>query len=241
MARTGGSQPAVDYSAVPPDQLFAACAHQGDAAAWGEFLRRFQPVIARSVIRVVNRYTAPSTSLVDDLVQETYLKICANDCRLLKTFTPQQPESTFAYLKVVAASVAYDHFKTRHAAKRAPEANSESVANEATHSITTENPSGSLTQIERGVLIDQIDRKLGALVSAEELQRARLVFWLYYRTGFTASAIASLPALRLTTKGVESLLLRLTRLVRDSLGDCASRGAREKEFGERSRSSEGAT
>jgi len=44
-----------------------------------------------------------------------------------------------------------------------------------------------------------------------------MVFWLYYRAGFTASAIASLPTVGLTTKGVESLIFRLTRIVRENL------------------------
>jgi len=212
----------VNYSDLSPPELFAICARGGDTPSWEEFMRRFNPVIARSVLRVAIREGTPDKSLIDDLVQDTYLKICANDCRLLRTFTPRHADSTFAYLKVVAASVAYDYFKSWHAEKREPESKSE-VLDDTTALPNSVSSQSSLNPAERAVLIDQIDRKLVAVVPANELRRARLVFWLYYRSGFTARAIASLPAVGLTTEGVESLLLRLTRLVRESLSHLTAR------------------
>lgn len=206
----------MDYSALSPMELFSACARRGDAASWEEFIRRFNPVITRSVLRVAVHHGTSDRSLIDDLVQETYLKICANECRLLRTFAPQQSDSSFAYLKVVAASVAQDYFKSRLAEKRAPEAKAEPVEDVAAPN-RQETPKSALNHTERTVLINQIDRRLRAVVPAKELQRARTVFWLYYRAGFSASAIASLPSSNLTTKGVESLLFRLTRLVREHL------------------------
>jgi len=161
------------------------------------------------------RHESPDKALVDDLIQETYLKICANECNLLRTFTPRNSESAFGFLKVVATSVAQDFFKTRLAQKRAPDMTASSV--DEADPPTLKNTQHALNHAERSVLLNQIDRKLRAMVPAGELQRARTVFWLYYRSGLTASAIASLPALGLTTKGVESLLFRLTRLVREGL------------------------
>lgn len=169
------------------------------------------------MLRVAIRYGGSDKSVIDDLVQETYLKICANECKLLRTFTPQSPESAFGFLKVVAASVAQDFFKSRLAGKRAPEATASSV--DAISVTPREYSQGALNHTERAVLVDQIDRKLRAIVPARELQRARTVFWLYYRSGLTANAIASIPAMDLTTKGVESLLFRLTRLVRENLSN----------------------
>jgi len=212
----GGSEPAVDYSFLSPPELFAVCANRGDAASWKEFMGRFNAVIARSVLRVAIRQGISDRALVDDLVQETYLKLCANECKLLKSFTPRHPEAEFAYLKVVAANVAHDYFKSRHAEKRGSDAECESL-DESTDLPNSEISRHSLRPSERAILINQIDRKLVSVVPPDELQRARMVFWLYYRVGFTASGIASLPSIGLTTEGVESLLFRLTKLVRDSL------------------------
>jgi RNA polymerase sigma-70 factor (ECF subfamily) len=203
------------YSDLSSPELFSTCARGGDAASWEEFIRRFNPVIGRSILRVALRHGTSDKALIDDLVQETYLKICANDCKLLRTFTTQNPESAFGFLKVVAASVAQDFFRSRLAEKRAPEATASSL--EETAPLASKSPQSALNQAERAVLVDQIDRKLRSVVPAAELWRARTVFWLYYRSGLTASAIASLPAFGLTTKGVESLLFRLTRVVRENL------------------------
>jgi RNA polymerase sigma-70 factor, ECF subfamily len=212
----------VNYLDLSPAELFSICTQGSDAASWEEFIRRFNPVIARSVLRVTLRHGPSDKSLVDDLIQETYLKICANGCNLLRTFSPTHPDSAFGFLKVVAASVAQDHFKSRLASKRAPEATASSVDRIATPD-PTEYPGSQLSRTERGVLIGQIDRKLKAVLPPEESQRSLTVFWLYYRSGLTASAIASLPSLNLTTKGVESMLFRMTRIVRENL--CQTSGA----------------
>jgi RNA polymerase sigma-70 factor (ECF subfamily) len=217
----------VNYSGLSPSELFSVCSNRGDTAAWNEFIRRFNPVIARSVVRVAIRYGTSEKSLIDDLIQETYLKICANDCKLLRSFSSQEPNSAFAFLKVVAASVAQDHFKSRLAEKRAPELTAGTV-DDICVSAPQERLEGGLNHTERAVLIDQIDRRLKAVVPAGELQRARTVFWLYYRVGFTASAIAALPCSNLTTKGVESLLFRLTRLVREDFSDSEERNQGRK-------------
>jgi hypothetical protein len=43
----------------------------------------------------------------------------------------------------------------------------------------------------------------------------RQIFWLHYRQGMTAKEIAGLAYLGLSEKGVESVLFRLVRLVRE--------------------------
>jgi hypothetical protein len=47
--------------------------------------------------------------------------------------------------------------------------------------------------------------------------RDQTLFWLYYRHGMSASAIASLSTIGLSVKGVESAILRLTRQVRNHI------------------------
>lgn len=83
--------------------------------------------------------------------------------------------------------------------------------------------------MERDVLIQQIDRRLGRIVPPEDLARSRLIFWLYYRSGLSASAIAGMPGVGLSTKGVESAILRLTRALRDVLVEPKKITAEESE------------
>src|SRR5262249_16749202 len=57
-----------------------------------------------------------------------------------------------------------------------------------------------------------------SLAAGPHLDRDGKLFWLYYRVGLTADAIAGLQSIGLSTKGMESSFLRLTRLLRDETG-----------------------
>jgi DNA-directed RNA polymerase specialized sigma24 family protein len=70
--------------------------------------------------------------------------------------------------------------------------------------------------MRRSVLLSELDRKLR---SAPEVirERDRALFWLYYLQGLTAEEIARLPVVGLTAKGVESVLRRVTRWLREEI------------------------
>jgi RNA polymerase sigma-70 factor, ECF subfamily len=213
----------MDYPSLEPEELIRVCAQTGQTPAWEEFIRRFNPLIARVVVRTAHRWGKFSPSALDDLVQETYLKLCAENCRLLRTFESRQPESIYGYLKVVTANVVHDHFKASHAAKRGSGEIDEDVeVIEAKMTGVSQTSVSHQASMERSILLHEIDQHLAKSIPVEDSPRYRLIFWLYYRSGLSASAIASLPNIGLTTKGVESAILRLTRLVRTAL---ASRSA----------------
>jgi RNA polymerase sigma-70 factor, ECF subfamily len=207
----------VDYANLTSERLVSACCQPANEPAWAEFIRRFQPLVAKIVVRTARRWNATSPALLDDLVQETYVKLCANDCRLLREFESRSPDSFYGFLKVLTSNVVHDHFKASLAAKRGAEAHS--LDGDSTEGqIPTANPGHrNLIDAERMVLLGEIDQQLVQLLPPEDLQRGRLVFWLYYRSGMSANAIASLPQIDLTTKGVESLLFRLTKQVKSIL------------------------
>jgi len=181
-------------------------------------MRRFHPLIMRIVLRTARAWGDSDLSVTDDLVQETYLKLCADNCRLLRLFRPQQTNAFYGYLKVVTANVVHDHFKNTHAAKRGagrvPD-ELDDFCDQHGHASTPRLTEQQ--QLDRTILMQQIDRELAKSSAGEDLQRNRIIFWLYYRDGLTANAIASFPGLGLTPKGVESALLRLTRSVREGL------------------------
>jgi len=183
---------------------------------WAEFIRRFHPLISTVVLRTSRQWGEPITSLIDDLTQETYLKLCADNCRLLKNFHSQYPGAIFGFLKVVTANVVHDHFKASRAAKRGAgtffATLQDSEGNET--SLASTSPRSTSSTVEQNILLDQIDRCLVDGVAPSELGRSRRIFWLYYRCGMSARAIAALPNIELTTKGVESTILRMNRLVR---------------------------
>ena len=78
---------------------------------------------------------------MDDLIQETYLKLCADEYRLLRAYDPKHPDAIYGYLKVITANVVHDRFKALHSEKRG----GDQIVEDLT---TLENRSGA----ERGVL-----------------------------------------------------------------------------------------
>jgi len=71
------ARPSVDYATLSADELALACFQEGEEPAWAEFVRRFQPLIAGVVFRVACKWGETSPQIIDDLVQDTYLKVCA--------------------------------------------------------------------------------------------------------------------------------------------------------------------
>ena len=107
-----------DYTTIPIEELLESCT-TGKAAAWQEFVRRFHCVIAITAFRIARHWGETSPQIIDDLVQDTFLKLCFNRAHLLREFQLDDPNAIFGFLKVIAVNVANDHFKALHAAKRA--------------------------------------------------------------------------------------------------------------------------
>jgi RNA polymerase sigma-70 factor, ECF subfamily len=191
-------------------EILNACLKTGSEAAWTAFVKRFQPLIASSISRVVSRHGSPNTDLIDDLIHETYLLLCRDNCRCLRDFQAHHEEAIFGYIKVIATSVALDHFRTRSTQKRRGE-----VEDDGTH-LEASSPS---TAIEHITLLKELDQHL----ASSESVRNRTIFWLYYRQGYTAKDIAAIPNLGLTQKGVESCIYRLTQILRSVVGSSVAR------------------
>lgn len=204
----------MDRASLTSGELIRACIGGGDEAVWEEFVRRFRPVIAGVVSRTARRFGEWTPQLIDDLIQETYLKLCANRCRILREFKPRAEESIFGLLKSVAFSVTHDHFRGAMAVMRGA-GRKESILDSYLES--TVGSRDGLPKIEREILLKQIDSVLSGASKPVVPQRDRQIFWLYYRHGMTAAAIAAISHIGLTPKGVESVVQRLTSLVRQRL------------------------
>lgn len=206
----------MDYSSISAEDLFVQCLRGGNEPEWAEFVRRFQPLLVRVIIRVARHWHEPNTQLVDELLQETYLKLCSDRESILETFHPGHPDSVYGYLKAFVANLAQDHFKAAYARKRGGFVKIESRGHYSEGADLASLASVD-RQIERNVLLKEIETVLGGLASGPNSARDRLIFWLYYRSGLAAKSIASMPSIGLTTKGVESTLQRLTAQLRARL------------------------
>lgn len=195
------------------EELIRRCSSAaGTRADWEEFVRRFQPAIAQTVLRAASRLGDSTPATVTDLVQETYLKLCADNFRLLRTFRPTHPDSFVAFVRTVAANLVRDHFRALTAQRRGSgQTHSSEITDQIPAAPTAE---GNHDTLQHAVLLREIDHHLRASLSGPDAARNHRVFWLYYRVGCSAAEIATLPGIDLSAKGVESLLLRMTRDLR---------------------------
>jgi RNA polymerase sigma-70 factor (ECF subfamily) len=190
---------------IPIRDLLSLCLGSDDEAHWYEFVRRTQPLIASVIINTIRRWQEPAPSLVDDLIQDTFVKLFANDRKALRGIKNEYENTIFGFLRVVASNVVRDHF--RH-----PENKVEEV--ELTDPVLPAVIDG-MDRIEFAHMKEQIQTRLKTLSSSPTYERDVAIFWFYYEQGYTAKEISLLPAVELTVKGVESTLLRLTRFIRD--------------------------
>jgi RNA polymerase sigma-70 factor (ECF subfamily) len=203
------------YANYTSIELVKACAGSIDPDAWEEFIRRFHVVIAAAVLRTARHYGETSSSQRDDLIQETYLKLCEDDCRLLRAFQPRQEDSIYGFLKVVAANVVRDHFKSALAVKRGAR-QTEAVVEPLTIDSATSDSDG-FSAISQRIQLEKIDKTLHQVTKGKDQLRNCSIFWLRHRYGLTASEIAAIPSVGLTTEGVESVLMRLTAVIRSHM------------------------
>jgi RNA polymerase sigma-70 factor (ECF subfamily) len=211
-----GVRESVDDPSMSAEELLLACLRDGDESAWLEFIRRFNPLIASVVLRVARQWGQASPDVVDDLLQETYLKLCERRFYLLKQFRSGHQDAIFGFIKVFAANLAQDHFKAGHAQKRGGSAETSSLGVDVVAAEATRKEPEAAT-LDRSLLLGQVAACVKTVAAGANAERDCAIFWLYYRAGLPASAIASLPTVRLSTKGVESTILRLTRAVRQEL------------------------
>jgi DNA-directed RNA polymerase specialized sigma24 family protein len=129
--------------------------------------------------------------------------------------------------------VAHDYFKSLHSQKRGSGVKAQSIedAEPRAHSWSLGGPDA----MEREILLKEVDRCLETCTAGPDQDRDRLIFWLHFQQGLSANAIAGLPTIDLTTKGVESAISRLSRQVREQvaglrLQTSASPGSDEKGF-----------
>jgi RNA polymerase sigma-70 factor (ECF subfamily) len=206
------SHGSVQYSQMAIPQLIAACTSESNEVAWHEFIRRLRPLIAGVIVKVALRFGKVSQALVEDLSQEVYLRLWSDQGRALMSVEGYHEYAFFGLVKVTAANTTQDYFRRRLSSKAG------SGNTPADHVFMEhESSRGSSYHPERKVLLEEIDRILKTHKHEPNFARDYAIFWLYYRNGLTAKAIAALPGIKLTVKGVESTLFRLTGQIRLAL------------------------
>jgi RNA polymerase sigma-70 factor (ECF subfamily) len=203
------------YSSLSLKDVVCLCAGPRDDEAWEEFVSRVGKPISLTIVRTAFLWSEPSRSLVEDLIQVTYLKLWEDGCRLLRDFAIQHPEAILGYLKKTAANVTHDYFKHGHSQSSGgnkPHVSTSDVDPEAGKEVH-----GSQESITFGVFLSEIDEHLKRGSTGPDQKRDRMIFWLYFRQGMSTKEIASLPTIGLGAKGVGSVIERLKHCIREQI------------------------
>ena len=184
-------------------ETFERCA-AGSTGDCDSFFRLVYPVFRRVVSRIAQQHM--STGDIDDIVQEVSLKI-SGDYGMLARMLPAQTSAVPAYFAVVAANGARDWFRSRGAQKRGSKVTSQLDETVQSLAVQIRMP----IPPERAILIQEIEN------AVEGSSREKTIFRLYYQQGYSAREIATIPAIGLSTKGVESLIGRLVKQLQEKL------------------------
>lgn len=201
------------HTEIPMDQLLERCLCSNQDLLWTEFIRRSHPIIAGTIFKTALRWNKSNHGLIDDLVQETYMKLCLNDFRALRQFIFHHENSVYGFLKVVASNVVRDHFRAISSGIRGGGA--DHIPLECV--LATANAGNSQRSSEQQTLLESIDKCLRTSADRFSSARDQVIFWLYYREGLSAREISQLPWTKLSAKGVESVICRLVLLVKQKL------------------------
>jgi RNA polymerase sigma-70 factor (ECF subfamily) len=203
----------VQYAVLSTAELLRICETASDAESWEELIRRFHPLIAGAVGRCARQWSEPSPAIHEELEQDAWFKLFRERHSILERLAALPEEAFPSFLKVFITNLVHDHFRALRASKRAPPDRLLDLheEREAHGSLT------ATTRMEREILLKEVNEILESRITGATAERDRQIFWLYHRHGMTAREIASIAYLALSEKGVESVLFRLTTLVKREL------------------------
>jgi RNA polymerase sigma-70 factor (ECF subfamily) len=158
--------------------------------------------------------------IIEELIQDVYVKLWAEDRAMLKRFKPLHENAFLGYLKVVTANLVYDYFrKIKHI---------EEKTDPIDDALAQRHKGRNGDSLENAILFNKVDKILRQRGNGPQEEKERTIFWLYYRVGMTAKEIAAIPGM-MTVKGVESCIFRLTVYVKKVLLEGRQGGFRTAE------------
>ena len=212
----------IRYSPLSLKALVCRCAEPRDDEAWEEFVSRVDKPIALTIRRTAWKCERSLSLLeVEDLRQDSYMKLWKGSCLHLRNFAIKHPDddAILRYIRKTAANTTHDYLR-KHGPVR---------------DRMIENDDGTIDLIEEKrrnelrILLKEIDEQLKHCLTGPDQERDRAIFWLYFRQGMSTKEIASLPTSGLTTKGVGSVIERLKHDIREQIVGFRSDSEDDKE------------
>ncbi len=96
----------------PTDQELLHGCVAGDKASWALFVKHYSKLIYHSIyktLRVNAKPTGPDD--INDLFQDLFASICADNCKKLRMFDPCKGVSLASWLRMIAVRMTIDHLR----------------------------------------------------------------------------------------------------------------------------------
>lgn len=218
-------------SSLEANRLARICAYSADAPEWEKLVRIVTPVVSLAARRVCGVWGDKSTASVHELVQEVFLKLCEDERRILRDFASRDKVEFLQLLRVITARVGSDRYRKLTAEKRGGSLAAIPLEH---RTLAADMPDELAARaLETASLRAQLDGLL-RLYPKQVSARDRQLFWLHFDQGLSPKAISSIASMGLTTDGVESALVRLTRLLRETVVHGKPKAEPEKQKSARS-------
>jgi RNA polymerase sigma factor (sigma-70 family) len=198
----------------PSPELFQLCAaHPHSQEYWAEFVRRFNPLLVRSITTAWRRSGQgawPPDDVAYDLLQDVYLSVVKNDFRLLRNFRGQTEAEAEAYLAHAAINQTISFLRARHAQRRsADEISLEALLEEQGEPGPAEPARPAARSLTEGELISVLKKCFDGPNSKRDI----MIFLLYACYGYSPAEIAALGMSKLKETSIANLLGQMkTRL-----------------------------
>jgi len=210
--------------------LIKTCAESADnQKAWLEFIRRFDHHIKLSVIRAYRYLTIRNLGKerileeeIKDLVQEVYIKLVKNNCKLLKNFKPKYNGSISIYLSLTCASVVKDHFRKSGTLKRkAPNkgsdgriysANEGKLINKKISYFLSANPEEKVIAKD---ILEKAENYYSIFHPKRNNEKRKLIFQLYFLEGLSIKDISRIKGLNVSLANANKIVWKMKREIRN--------------------------
>jgi RNA polymerase sigma-70 factor (ECF subfamily) len=199
--------PPIGSGFEPSHTPLSDCLSSQSPEVWKSFLGQLRRTIAAAVIRTARQFGPVPLDLTDDLIQDTYVRLCAGDYRAFRQLRSSEPGAVYGLAQAAAVTVTLDYFRAATRQKRGGDRKVVALDDAPIAQVADQ---AQDSRLEHALMVQEIDRRLPELAAEGCLDRDRRIFWLYYRHGFTAKDIAHIPSIGLSPKGVESAIHRLT-------------------------------
>ncbi len=211
---------------TPFSVVYALCATSDDDRAWSELIRRFDSVVRQAVVRmfqvqVPGRFSHDD---VEDACQDSWAKLCGNGRKHLRSY-PDRSEGEFhMYLRKTASNVVRDKLK-RDGAQRRPKY---AALDEETHDQLIAQARDGGMPIDVEIEIKQIQERITPVLrkyweNRPTCERDIIICNMALMDGLSAARIASIESFGLSRGGVEKVIERGRKILRQNFGGPGAR------------------